>query len=108
MKITDKNWKRYETGYSGSNLFFPGCYQEEIKTEWCADHYHVKNICDGSKKDCLAKGEAKCSADNACYGVMYHPGGWSNNNKGVKFCTSTKLTPKGDWQAFLKCPGNYF
>ena len=91
-------------------IFFSGCvdYQEEITTKWCADNIDIHNICDGSKIDCLAKGEAKCTADNACYGVMYHPGGWSNNFKGVKFCISKKLTPKGDWQAFLKCPGNYF
>ena len=86
-----------------------GCvdYQEEITTEWCSDSINEKNICGGSKEDCLAKGEAKCSADNACYGVMYHPGYWSRNRKGVKFCTSRKLAPKGVWQAFLKCSGNF-
>merc|ERR1719189_3302507 len=36
---------------------------------------------------------------------MYHPGWWSDQWKGVKFCTSRKLAAKGDWQAFLKCPG---
>ena len=66
------------------------------------------DFCDGSKEDCLAKGEAKCSSDDACYGVMYHPGTWSSYFKGVKLCTSTQLAPKDDWQTFLKCGKHFF
>ena len=37
------------------------------------DRKRVYNICDGSKDDCLAKGQAQYSLDNACHGIMYHP-----------------------------------
>ena len=95
-------WKNYDTGYLS---IFLGCvdYQVNTTTEWCSKRKNVKNICDGSKEDCLAKGEALCSEDNDCYGVMYHPGWWSNKYKGVMFCQSTELKPKPDWETYLKC-----
>ena len=84
-----------------------GCvgYQEKITTGWCADRKSVTDICDGSKEDCLAKGQALCDQDNDCHGVMYNPG-WSNYSKGVMFCQSRNLVFKTDWQTFLKCPAN--
>ena len=92
--------------------FTDPCYQEEIpaqKGEWCednADEEEYLNICDGSKTDCLLKGKGKCTFDPNCHGIMYHPGHWSKDNKGVLACTSKTLRdqPAKDWSVFLKVP----
>lgn len=73
-----------------------------IKTEWCADNVDIERICDGSEDDCLAKGKAKCDNDPKCFGVMFHPLGWSKSKKGVKLCTSRKMSKQGQWMTFLK------
>ena len=63
-----------------------------------------KNICDGTKNDCVLKGKEMCQSDPNCYGIMYHSG-WSSDYKGVKVCTSSTLKekPEKDWSVFLKC-----
>ena len=77
-------------------------YEQEITTRWCADHYDDKNMCDGSKLDCVARGKRKCTLDPTCFGVMYHGGYWTQSRKGVKFCTSRRLVTKGDWTVYMK------
>ena len=67
----------------------------------CEDDVDHKNICDGSKNDCVAKGKAKCDKDPNCFGVMFHKG-WAKAFKGVKFCTSNKVVKKGNWMTYLK------
>ena len=75
-------------------------YEDKITTQWCVDRDSInyKNICDGSVEDCIAKGKAKCSADDSCYGIMF------NKNNGVIACRSTKLETNfaQDWQTFFK------
>ena len=63
-----------------------------------------RDICDGSKTDCLLKGKEKCNSDPKCHGIMYHPG-WSKDAKGVQVCTSKALRekPEKDWFVYLKC-----
>ena len=63
-----------------------------------------KNICDGTKNDCVLKGKEMCQSDPNCYGIMYHSG-WSSGHKGIKACTSSTLQekPEKDWSVFLKC-----
>ena len=87
---------------------FVGCkaYREEITTEWCADHADnddYMGICDGSKRDCVARGKEKCTLDPDCFGIMYHGGSWGPHYKGVKVCKSTILETKGDWDVYIKC-----
>ena len=74
-----------------------GCYRH-YRSDYCtgsieSDAY--KNICDGSKEDCEAKGKAKCSSDPYCYGIMYGDAwsgvGWSQREKGVKVCRSRDI-----------------
>lgn len=50
------------------------------------------NICDGTKNDCYEKGKALCDVTPSCYGVAYHPGGWSASHRGVKLCLSAELS----------------
>ena len=52
--------------------------------------------------DCVAKGKEICNADSQCFGIMYHAS-WGPLNKGVKWCASTRMEPKGDWKAYMKC-----
>ena len=79
-------------------------YEAEVRTEWCANNIDIMNFCDGTKADCLAKGKEKCSGDEKCFGVMFHPGGWSRANKGIKLCTSRRMVKKdlADWLTYLK------
>ena len=69
---------------------------------WCKDNEGAKNICDGSKKDCLEKGKMLCDNSTSCFGIMYHAGGWSQSRKGVSICKSPTLVQKGDWQVYEK------
>ena len=88
-------------------FFFEGCHEyDETRVDWCADHYDLYNICNGSRNDCLKKGKAKCDKDWACHGIMFHAG-WARSHKGVKVCKSQRMTRKGDWQAFMKLDENY-
>ena len=86
-------------------LYISGCYQEEIAPhvgKFCKNHYDNKNICDGTKNDCVLKGKEMCHPH--CYGIMYNSG-WASAFKGVKVCTSSTLheNPEKDWSVFLKC-----
>ena len=36
-------------------------------------HPIFKNLCDGSKDDCIYKGKRKCLEFPECFGIMYHP-----------------------------------
>ena len=53
----------------------------------CKDSYDEKNICNGTKIDCVKKGKEKCMSDRKCYGIMYN-WWWAKKEKGVKICTS--------------------
>ena len=93
--------------YLSSYIYISACYQEEISPrvgKYCKEHYDKKNICDGTKNDCVLKGMELCWSDLNCYGIMYHPG-WASSLKGVKICTSSTLRekPEKDWSVFLKC-----
>jgi len=81
------------------------CFTNAYIRKWCADQVDVKNICDGSKEDCLAKGKSRCSADSGCEGVMWNED-WGAALKGVKFCTNKQnlvQKQKRDWETFLTC-----
>ena len=87
--------------------FTGNCYDDEIVPQEGKSCKHLKawkNICDGSKTDCLLKGKEKCNSDPNCHGIMYHPGYWSKDNKGVLSCTSKTLRdqPPKDWSVYLK------
>ena len=82
-------------------------FQEEIippAGKWCMDRYHKKNICNGSKNDCITKGKEICLSDSKCFGIMYHSR-WVSTYKGVMMCSSSTLQEKSekDWSVFLKC-----
>ena len=87
------------------------CYQEEITPQegkWCKDEVSLseyKNICDGSKTDCVLKGKEKCHSDPSCLGVMYNGASWGPHFKGVKVCKTKTLIakPGKDWSVYLKC-----
>ena len=92
----------------------PGVYDEIAPNagKYCKDHYDYKNMCDGTKNDCILKGKEMCESDPNCYGIMYHcyecnipTYGWASTFKGVKVCTSSTLQekPEKDWSVFLKC-----
>ena len=88
-------------------LYISACYQEEIAPhvgKYCENNYESKNICDGTKNDCVLKGKEICSLDSNCYGIMYNSG-WTSGLKGVKMCTSLTLQekPEKDWSVFMKC-----
>ena len=87
-----------------------GCYQDEITPQegkFCKDinDLDYRNICDGSKDDCVLKGKEKCSKDPNCYGIMYNDHSWTAHFKGVMTCTSMALVekPGKDWSVFLQC-----
>ena len=69
----------------------------------CKDSYDEKNICNGTKIDCVKKGKEKCMSDRKCYGIMYN-WWWAKKEKGVKICTSWTLQerPGKDWSVYLK------
>ena len=62
-------------------------YDNGIREYWCGDNENpaylnpyqyigppgFKNICDGSKDDCVYKGKKKCLESSECFGIMYHP-----------------------------------
>ena len=80
-------------------------YEGEVTSDYCADNSdpeEYKNICDGTKNDCVVKGKAKCSNDVKCMGIMYNAASWGPYYKGVKVCTSRRMTKKGDWFTYLK------
>ena len=92
------------------------CYQEEITPQegkWCKDEVSLseyKNICDGSKTDCVLKGKEKCHSDPSCLGVMYNGASWGPHFKGVKVCKTKTLIakPEKDWSVYLKCDEGKF
>ena len=89
-------------------LYISGCYQEEIAPhvgKYCKNHYDLKNICDGTKNDCVFKGKEICLSDPNCYGIMYNSK-WASEHNGVKICTTRKLQEKleKDWSIFLLEP----
>ena len=89
----------------------------DYRSDYCTDTIEsdaYKNICDGSKEDCEAKGKAKCSSDPYCYGIMYGDArrgvGWSQREKGVMVCASRELCSRcqkeeGRWYPSIKCTG---
>ena len=91
--------------------FTDPCYQEEITPQegkTCKDVVSLseyKNICDGSKTDCVLKGKEKCHSDPSCLGVMYNGASWGPHFKGVKVCKTKTLIakPGKDWSVYLKC-----
>ena len=91
----------------------------DYRSDYCTDTIEsdaYKNICDGSREDCEAKGKAKCSSDPYCYGIMYGDAwsgvGWSQREKGVMVCASRELCSRcqmqkeeGRWYPSIKCTG---
>ena len=96
--------------------FTDPCYQEEITPQegkTCKDVVSLseyKNICDGSKTDCVLKGKEKCHSDPSCHGVMYNGASWGPAHKGVKVCKTKTLIakPEKDWSVYLKCDEGKF
>ena len=84
------------------------CYEDEIAShvgKYCKDRYDSKkDICDGTKNDCVLKGKKECRADPNCKGLMFNSD-WSDWWKGVKMCSSSTLEEKmeKDWSVFLRC-----
>jgi len=66
---------------------------------WCPDHDDAPGICEDadSLNDCLVKGKKLCEDNAECFGVGIHPGWWTKDQNGVKFCTSSTLVTKEDW-----------
>ena len=75
----------------------------ESKASWCAKKVDLRNICDGTKMDCITKAESLCQDDSNCFGFMWNSG-WGSGYKGVMKCTSLELTakPGKDWEIYLK------
>ena len=63
----------------------------------------MRNICDGTKMECITKAQSLCQGESTCLGFMWNSG-WGSANKGVKKCTSLRLTakPAKDWEIHLK------
>ena len=70
---------------------------------WCLDELERKNICDGTKADCISKANALCQKELGCHGFMWN-NDWGQAYKGVKICTSLELTtkPEKDWELYRK------
>ena len=87
------------------------CFNGEITPQegkFCkdaAEPSEYKNICNGSKLDCVAKGKEKCSGDPNCHGIMYNGVSWGPHFKGVQTCKTKMLKEKRgkDWSVYLKC-----
>ena len=64
-----------------------------------------KDICDGSMRDCVVKGQEKCQQDEDCFGITWQDDDWIRERKGVGVCKSKKLIPKlsNDWNVVIKC-----
>ena len=77
----------------------------QSKASWCAkrDDISMRNICNGTKMDCITKAESLCQNESSCLGFMWN-GGWGSFYKGVQKCTSSELTAKTakDWEIYLK------
>ena len=104
--ILYKNWLK-DSEQTLNLVYISACYDEEIAPnagKYCKDHNDNKNMCDGTKNDCVLKGKEMCQSDPNCYGIMYHSQ-WASDYKGVKVCTSSTLKekPEKDWSVFLKC-----
>ena len=92
------------------------CYKEEITPQegkFCTNKETLRNICDGSKTDCVSKGKEKCHSDPNCHGVMYVgpvSAWWAQDFKGVKVCKTKTLVakPEKDWSVYLKCDEGKF
>jgi len=78
-------------------------YGRVLTTEWCVDNEDRTEICNGNGYDCLKAGMELCdSAGDACFGVMIHPGWWTEKFKAVKLCTSARMSKKDDWLTRMK------
>ena len=77
----------------------------EDKSQWCKDEdvNGAREICDGTKNNCISKGLKFCEADPNCHGIMWNDG-WGATFKGVRLCTSSALIykPGRDWETHLK------
>ena len=64
----------------------------------------MRNICDGTKMDCITKAYSICKSESTCLGFMWNSGWGSSGYKGVIKCTSLQLTakPEQDWEIYLK------
>ena len=73
------------------------------KLLWCSENDDRKNICDGSKFDCITKANAFRQREWECHGFMWNDR-WGLSNKGVKVCLSNELTtkPEKDWTVYRK------
>jgi len=61
---------------------------EPFKGKGCKDNNNLRNICDGTAKDCLAKGKEKCNKSKKCQGVMHNA---NAKSKSVKICLSRTM-----------------
>ena len=62
-----------------------------------------RNICDGTKNNCLAKGKQLCNKNPDCYGVMWNDQ-FGSEYKGVRLCLDSKLIfdQDNDWETYSK------
>merc|ERR1712048_1364032 len=102
-----EKWRLSPTPASTRSDYYPTFpaddkYTGELRKVWCRDRFDAEDICDGTAGDCMEKGKSLCDARSDCFGVLYHPGQWSNNHKGVKLCSSTVLEFKTDWVTVMK------
>jgi len=109
LNRSEKDWNVYQKCSEEA-----GCFNkiEPLDGKWCGADESYRDICDGTRTDCVSKGRMKCDTDSNCFGIAFpyrdddsRQNDWFSANRGVIVCKSKNLLnrPAKDWNVYQKC-----